>query len=336
MHAPADLPSPSSERLRLILEAKFGLLSIADRLRQNWAAHAAAVDLSPAQVTALLTLVPGEALPMRSLAARLDYDASNLSVLIDRLEGRGAVERRPDPDDRRVKALVLTPEGERLRAAFWRALTEDPGALEPLGNADLSALARILDALGAALLWLRVGPGTQAVECGLQDRLEVAAVAADGGDGDDQVDDLLEGEVVADLARALRGEQQRPGGGDHPGAVAAEYRVAAVRVLKQLGGDVVLAGDEGVELAQPGREGRAGGRAAHVDGRVADGVDLVGVEGLEQLPAPGEVAVQGRHADSRAARDLGHRYLGRRIGEGGAGGGEDLVAVALGVGSSRR
>jgi DNA-binding MarR family transcriptional regulator len=45
-----------------------------------------------------------ELVPMRSLAARLDYDASNLSVLIDRLERRGAVERRPDPADRRVKA----------------------------------------------------------------------------------------------------------------------------------------------------------------------------------------------------------------------------------------
>lgn len=86
---------------------------------------------------------------MRSLAARLDYDASNLSVLSDRLERRGVVERRPDTGDRRVKALVLTPEGERLRAAFWRALTEDPGPLEPLVDADLSALTQILLTLGS-------------------------------------------------------------------------------------------------------------------------------------------------------------------------------------------
>jgi DNA-binding MarR family transcriptional regulator len=151
MHVPADLPPPSSDRLRLIQEANLGLLSIAERLRQNWGAHAAAVGLSPAQVTALLTLVPGEAVPMRNLAARLDYDASNLSVLIDRLERRGAVERRPDPDDRRVKALVLTTEGERLRASFWRALTEDPGPLAPLDDRDLRSLARIVDALGSGV-----------------------------------------------------------------------------------------------------------------------------------------------------------------------------------------
>jgi DNA-binding MarR family transcriptional regulator len=156
MRVPADLPSPSSERLRLMLDAKFGLLAVAERLRQGWSAHAAAVGLSPAQVTALLTLVPGEAVPMRSLAARLDYDASNLSVLVDRLERRGVVERRPDPGDRRVKSLLLTAEGERLRAAFWRALTEDPGPFAPLGDTDLRALARILGILGAS------GPGTGA------------------------------------------------------------------------------------------------------------------------------------------------------------------------------
>ena len=132
-----------------MLDAKLGLLSIADRLRQNWGAHAAAVGLSPAQVTALLTLVPGEAIPMRSLAARLDYDASNLSVLVDRLERRGAVERRSDPGDRRVKVLVLTPEGERLRADFWGALTGDPGPLAPLGDAELHSLAQILSVIGA-------------------------------------------------------------------------------------------------------------------------------------------------------------------------------------------
>jgi DNA-binding MarR family transcriptional regulator len=150
MHAPADLPSPSTERLRLMLGAKLGLLAIAERLRQNWGAHAAAAGLSTAQVNALLTLEPGEAVPMRSLAARLDYDASNLSVLIDRLERRGAVERRPDPADRRVKALALTAEGERLRAAFWRDLVEDPGALAPLADSDLRALAALLGVLGVA------------------------------------------------------------------------------------------------------------------------------------------------------------------------------------------
>jgi DNA-binding MarR family transcriptional regulator len=149
MHVPSDLPPPSTERLRLVLDVDLGLLAVAERLRQHWAAHAAAAGLSTAQVKALLTLEPGEAVPMRSLAARLDYDASNLSTLVDRLERRGAVQRRGDPGDRRVKALVLTPEGERLRASFWRDLVEDPGPLTPLGEPDLRALASLLSLLAA-------------------------------------------------------------------------------------------------------------------------------------------------------------------------------------------
>ena len=54
-----------------------------------------------------------------------------------------------DPQDRRVKALVLTAEGERLRAAFWHALTDDPGPLAPLSDADLPALAQILGVIGS-------------------------------------------------------------------------------------------------------------------------------------------------------------------------------------------
>ena len=67
------------------------------------------------------------------------------------------------------------------------------------------------------------------VERGLQDRLEVAGIAVDPGDGDDHVEDLLEREVVADLVRLLCGDEQRPAGGEHARAVAAEYGVAAVR-----------------------------------------------------------------------------------------------------------
>jgi DNA-binding MarR family transcriptional regulator len=147
MHLPADLPYPGNERLRLMQEVRLGLLEVAERLRQNWHAHAAAAGLSTAQVNALLSLTPGEAVPMRSLAARLDYDASNLSVLVDRLERRGLVERRPDPGDRRVKALALTPEGERLRATFWRELLEDAGPLAPLADSELEGLAVLLGVL---------------------------------------------------------------------------------------------------------------------------------------------------------------------------------------------
>jgi DNA-binding MarR family transcriptional regulator len=146
---PADLPVPSTERLRLIQDADGAVLALADRLRQRWSARAAAAGLSPGQMTALLALRPGEAVPMRRLAAALGADASNLTSLVDRLERRGVVRRRPDPRDRRVKALALTKEGERLRASFWRGVMEDPGPLAPLTKKELRTLVSLLDRLGA-------------------------------------------------------------------------------------------------------------------------------------------------------------------------------------------
>ena len=64
--------------------------------------------------------------------------------------------------------------------------------------------------------------GAKAVECGLEDWFEVAGVAADRGDGYDHVEDLLEGDVVANLVSALRGGEERPAGGEHAGAVVVE------------------------------------------------------------------------------------------------------------------
>jgi len=94
-------------------------------------------------------------------------------------------------------------------------------------------------------------PGAQAVEGGLQDRLDVAGVAVDRGYCVDKVEDLVEPEVVAYLAGLLCGGEQQLAGGDDPGAAAAEHGVAAVGVLEQFRGDVALGREEDEELAQP-------------------------------------------------------------------------------------
>ena len=47
------------------------------------------------------------------LADYLANDPSTLTTFVDRLEQRQYVERRNDPDDRRVKRIALTESGER-------------------------------------------------------------------------------------------------------------------------------------------------------------------------------------------------------------------------------
>jgi DNA-binding MarR family transcriptional regulator len=141
------MPTSGDDYLALVLDAGLRLLDVAERLRQHWAAHAAALGLTAIQAKVLLRLTPGEAIPMRKLAQQLDYDASNLTTLVDRLASHGALERQADPNDRRVKALVLTPEGERLREQFWHNLVSDAGPLTPLQETDLRSLIRLLTKL---------------------------------------------------------------------------------------------------------------------------------------------------------------------------------------------
>src|SRR5689334_11836157 len=62
----------------------------------------------------LLSLLSVEPLPMRKLAQKLKCEPSNVTGIVDRLESRGLVERRPDPDDRRVKVAAATEDGVRV------------------------------------------------------------------------------------------------------------------------------------------------------------------------------------------------------------------------------
>lgn len=52
---------------------------------------------------------------LRRLATLLHCDPSNITLLSAQLEERGFAERRPHPSDGRVRTLVLTPEGQKIR-----------------------------------------------------------------------------------------------------------------------------------------------------------------------------------------------------------------------------
>src|SRR6059036_579749 len=90
---------------------------------------ASELDLSPAQCHVLHLIEPDQPIPMGRLAEALACDASNVTGLVDRLESRGLVRRQPSADDRRVKALELTPAGVRLRSTVLERITKPPDSL---------------------------------------------------------------------------------------------------------------------------------------------------------------------------------------------------------------
>jgi len=124
-----------------LLRSLFGLQ------RRRFLIAASELDLHPAQAGALLQL--GAPLPMNELAYRLACDNSNVTGLIDRLEARGLVVRRPSFDDRRVKHVVLTDAGRELRERMLEHVARPtPGFARLTAAAQLQLagmLRRILD-----------------------------------------------------------------------------------------------------------------------------------------------------------------------------------------------
>lgn len=79
---------------------------IQDRLSEHGLGHG--------EYRILFALYDEEGLTQTDLVARHHLDKSVVARVTDRLEEKGYVERRPDPDDGRRKRLVLTPKAEAL------------------------------------------------------------------------------------------------------------------------------------------------------------------------------------------------------------------------------
>ena len=137
MAAATPEETTAREAWRLLVE-----LAFANKAR--FMATMAAFDLTPVQGHVLRLLEPEQPLPMNDLAGALHCDASNVTGLVDRLEQRRLVERRPGARDRRVKELLLTAEGVALRARVLERMWEPPETINSLSARDQRALRDIL------------------------------------------------------------------------------------------------------------------------------------------------------------------------------------------------
>jgi DNA-binding MarR family transcriptional regulator len=100
-------------------------------------------ELAPQQMIALRMLGTGPR-KMSELAQSLFCDNSNVTGIVDRLEERGLVRREAAEGDRRVKLLVLTKDGERMRIEITKRMAEPPPPIASLSEADQRALRDIL------------------------------------------------------------------------------------------------------------------------------------------------------------------------------------------------
>jgi DNA-binding MarR family transcriptional regulator len=100
-------------------------------------------NLTPQQHSALWALAPGQRLAMSELADVLMCDASNVTGIVDKLEARGLAQREQG-EDRRVKVLVLTAAGEKLREEMVARIHQVPRWISELSRDDQRTLRDLL------------------------------------------------------------------------------------------------------------------------------------------------------------------------------------------------
>jgi DNA-binding MarR family transcriptional regulator len=103
------------------------------------------VGLNPPLFRVLNLIDAAEGKSQQAIGAAIQVPPSRMVALVDELEERGLVERRPDPGDRRVRALYLTRKG---RSALNRG-REIAGAHEQdltrgMSRADRERLTKLL------------------------------------------------------------------------------------------------------------------------------------------------------------------------------------------------
>ena len=109
---------------------------------------AASRGTHPGQAICLRLLATEEGLTQRDLAQRMDLSRPTVSKMLHAMERGGVVARTPDPADRRLTRVVLTPHGRRLERAL-RGVAADyvKQTFGALPAADCEELVRLLDGL---------------------------------------------------------------------------------------------------------------------------------------------------------------------------------------------
>ena len=100
------------------------------------------------RVKALLRLAEGP-LSLSGLAEALGVDAPYATLIVDTLEERGLVERRPDPGDRRRKQVELTPAGKEASGRMLRITREPPPGFGDLSPGELDVLEELVGRITA-------------------------------------------------------------------------------------------------------------------------------------------------------------------------------------------
>ncbi|HET7120737.1 MAG TPA: MarR family winged helix-turn-helix transcriptional regulator [Solirubrobacterales bacterium] len=139
------MTAPSSNGDRAPQTLAFLLSQVGIHASRRFAERIAAVDLNPPLFRILNLVDAREGQSQQAIGAAIEVPASRMVALVDELEQRGLVERRPDPSDRRVRALFLTAKGRKaLTRGREIAKQHEEELTEGMAPADRKRLVDLL------------------------------------------------------------------------------------------------------------------------------------------------------------------------------------------------
>jgi DNA-binding MarR family transcriptional regulator len=131
--------------------AAFLLTQLGTHAARRFGERVATADLTPPQAGLIRAVAQEPGRSQQALAAQLGTPATRLVALVDGLEKRGVLERRRNPDDRRLYAVHLTPAGEELLGQVGRLAAEhEADVLAALDPEERRTLAGLLGRVAAA------------------------------------------------------------------------------------------------------------------------------------------------------------------------------------------
>ena len=118
------------------------------------------LGLEPGEFALMRAVAAQEGESQNALAERLHISPSWMVAIVDQLEKRELLERKPHARDRRVRNLHLTSGGKKLlKQAEQRAQRFDRQVTDGLGEKEVGELLELLDRVAAGL---ELEPGAHA------------------------------------------------------------------------------------------------------------------------------------------------------------------------------
>jgi DNA-binding MarR family transcriptional regulator len=126
----------------------FKLNKVRRKIHRYYESKLAPFNITPSQFYVLSALWDKNELKFKDLALRLDMDGATLTGILDRMEKRGFIERKEDPEDRRSVLVCLTDKSKEIRPQMIEIAQDlDQEFRDKVPDEEFTLLLKVLDQL---------------------------------------------------------------------------------------------------------------------------------------------------------------------------------------------